>query len=669
MSDPILSDLNEPQRQAVTAGAGPLMVLAGAGSGKTRVLTRRIAHLVARGAARPAEIMAVTFTNKAAREMRDRIAQLLVNDGTLATSSHLWIGTFHSIGARLLRQHAESLGYSAGFTILDSSDQKEVVKKLVDMMEFRHAYWTPERLANSISRWKDDGIHPEELGPEQIQKERDRQQVATFYQHYQSELQRTNCMDFGDLLLKPLLLWQQQPQLLEIYAERFRYLLVDEYQDTNAVQYRWIRALASIHRNLSVVGDDDQSIYSWRGARLDNILRFSEDFPDVRVIRLEQNYRSTANILTAASHLISHNSGRMKKQLWTEDGAGDRITRYTARDGQAEADFVADEIEQLVRHGQSFSDCAILVRTGRQTRLLEERLGRRMIPYQIVGGIRFMDRAEIRDALAYLRLVVSHQDDLAFERAVQTPKRGLGSVTLQQLRDQAAEQQLSLLNVSRRLVNDPGSDLRPAVRRGLGQFVELIDQSVAMVVNGANPAGLLDHLLTHSGYLASLEQEERFQEKQDNLMELRNELERRQDLTAFLEDVALVTDMIEQQKNLVTLNRVIISTLHAAKGLEFPVVFLVGLEEELLPHKLAVNDGGSAGLEEERRLTYVGITRARERLYLTHALQRWVGTRPVDVVPSRFLAEIPSEVVYSRGSGFSINRGVSNQGAKRWGQW
>jgi DNA helicase-2/ATP-dependent DNA helicase PcrA len=665
--DAIVADLNPSQREAVESRSGPLMILAGAGSGKTRVLTRRLAHLVAMGDARLEEILAVTFTNKAAREMRERIHDLLGHEVAPGEGGRLWMGTFHSMGARILRRHAELLGYTQSFTILDTGDQKEMIKQLLEQLEFRHGYWTPDRLVNSFSRWKDDGVGPEQLDGEHVHRERDRRVIADIYQQYQDLLRANNAMDFGDLLLNGLHLWRAHPELLELYASRFRYVLVDEYQDTNAVQYQWIKALASHHRNLCVVGDDDQLIYSWRGARLDNILLFGQEFPDVTVVRLEQNYRSTGNILHAASSLIANNRGRMEKTLWTSGAAGSRVDVYQAEDDRTEAAFVAGEIRRRCPD-QQFDRCAVLVRTSRQTRAIEDALLRAAIPYRIVGGLRFMDRAEIKDLVAYLRLVVSPQDNMAFERAIQVPRRGLGETSLQLIRDHASQQGVSLLQASDMLVRDNGGGIRSgAARVALEQFVHLMAQTHQMFLDQMAPVEILGHILLTTGYLRVWDGDARSQERADNIGELQGELARRGDLTQFLEDAALVSDMVSERREALQEHGVTISTLHAAKGLEFPVVFLVGMEEELLPHKFALEEGGADALEEERRLAYVGMTRAREHLYLTHARQRLAGNRPVLSKPSRFLAELPTEILNDcRNALLSVRRGISPSLLRRW---
>ncbi len=650
----MLDDLNPPQRAAVVAQRGAVMVLAGAGSGKTRVLTRRLAYLLQTGEISPDRVLAVTFTNKAAREMRERVTELLHLDA--AVVQRLWIGTFHGMGARMLRQYAGYLHYNADFLILDSDEQLQIIKKAAIRLGFDHLYWTPKRLANTISRWKDDGLKPEEIGPEQIRKEADRAAVIDLFTEYQNELRRLNAMDFGDLLANCLVLWREHPEVLDHYRHRFVHILVDEYQDTNKVQYEWIKQLASVHGNVCVVGDDDQSIYSWRGACLDNILRFKEDFPEVQLIRLEQNYRSTANILRAASHLIDHNTGRMGKTLWTQGAAGARLQRFLAEDGADEARFVAAETLRLCTDGR-FSRVAVLVRTAFQTRALEEAMQYQAVPYQIVGGLRFMDRAEIRDAVAYLRLVYISRDDIAFERVVNVPSRKLGPSALAVIQEVANRRGGSLLEGARQVVAD--GLLGPSARKSLEGFLEAIDAGCRLA-ESSHPEGVLQHLLEASGYMDSLIGGEREEEKRENIRELRAFLVQTGDLLTFLEQAALESDP-PRPGGAIDHNRVIVSTLHAAKGLEFEVVFLVGLEEGLLPHKLAVDAGG---LEEERRLVYVGMTRAKERLYLCHARRRMMMNRWEQTVASRFLKELPAEVVETKGMQVSVRRPFSGWGRR-----
>ncbi|MBF0195527.1 MAG: UvrD-helicase domain-containing protein [Magnetococcales bacterium] len=648
----ILSNLNKPQLEAVTARGSAVMVLAGAGSGKTRVLTRRLAHLITADSLYPNQILAVTFTNKAAREMRERVMEML--DLDIVTARSLWIGTFHGMGARILRMNAEKLGYDSNFIILDSSEQERIVKKLVADLHFQSTFWTPKKLANAFSRWKDDGLAPDDLTTDHIRSLGELEQISSLFNHYQDELRRTNSMDFGDLLAKCLELWQKHPETLDNFRSRFLHVLVDEYQDTNRVQYNWMRQIAEGHGNLCVVGDDDQSIYSWRGARLDNILRFEEDFPKTKIIRLEQNYRSSGNILKAASQLINHNTGRMEKTLWTDGEKGPQIVRYQAEDGVDEGRFVAQEIFRQCGHGR-FGNAAILVRASRQTRAIEEALNRELIPYLVVGGLRFMDRAEVKDAVAYLRLAYSSRDDLAFERIINNPKRKIGPSALAAIQERAKECNGSLMEGSKHIIAE--KRLGPAVRKKLQEFVDMIDEASQMLSSDEHPESALDYLLDESGYRESLNNTEREIDKRGNLDELRTLLVQGDDLPGFLERAVLDSDPNGENGN-IDEDKVVVSTLHAAKGLEFPMVFLVGLEENLLPHKMAV-EGNEAGLEEERRLLYVGMTRAKEKLYLCHAKRRLMYNRYEPALPSRFLKELPTETIEVKGMRLSVSSGAS----------
>ncbi|MBF0429572.1 MAG: UvrD-helicase domain-containing protein [Magnetococcales bacterium] len=652
-----LADLNLPQQQAVTAPETALMVLAGAGSGKTRVLTRRLARILYQGDTSPGEILAVTFTNKAAQEMRERVTELLQLDES--TARRLWIGTFHGMGARILRTHADQLGFDANFVILDASDQQRVMKRLSEQLNFIDAYWTPKRLASTISRWKDDGLGPEDLGETKLKFSRDLMKLSDLYSAYQDELRRLNAMDFGDLLSNCLKLWTRVPEILAIYQNRFRHILVDEYQDANKVQYDWMRLLA-VGGALCVVGDDDQLIYSWRGARLDNILKFEDDFPNARIIRLEQNYRSTGMILKASGGLIDQNISRKGKKLWTTGEEGALLETYTAVDGEDEARYVTTEI--LRRHPEkSFHQMAVLVRTSSQTHLFEQAFHEHNIPYRVSGGLRFMDRAEIKDAICYLRLAHSFRDDLAFERIINAPSRKLGPKALETIQ-QARGLSGSLFDAARVVVNR--KTLGPMATAKLQAFVTLMERYHALL-EVTHPAEVLGKLLDESGYMEALDHDERSEDKKENLRELRTFLAKVDDLPSFLERAALEADPPGSQEREDGISRVVISTLHAAKGLEFPVVFLVGLEEGLLPHKMAVEEGGAAAVEEERRLTYVGMTRAREILYLTHARSRRVYYKFEPAIASRFLKEIPADTVRKQAPRLAARRGVTLPGSRR----
>ncbi len=627
---PYLRGLNEAQRSAVEAVEGPVLVLAGAGTGKTRVLTTRLAHILVSGRARPGELLAVTFTNKAAQEMKERISAILGRP-----VEGWWLGTFHALAARMLRADAEKVGLKPTFTILDTDDQLRLLKQVLSAEGVDDKAWPARLLLSAIERWKDRGLTPERVSAGEAGDLAGGRLIAV-YAAYQARLQALNACDFGDLLLHVLELFRRYPEVLAKYQQRFRYILVDEYQDTNVAQYLWLRLLAQSHRNLCCVGDDDQSIYRWRGAEVGNILRFEEDFPGARIIRLERNYRSTGIILEAASSLISHNEERLGKTLWTEDDPGEKLRLRGLWDGEAEARFVADEIEALQARGESLDSMAILMRTGAQTREFEERFLTADIPHRVVGGLRFYERQEIRDAMAYLRLVHSSDDDLAFERVVNRPKRGLGDATLAQLHRLARERRVSLFAAARQIVET--DDLRPQARRALAEFVrdmirwrfEAEQESHVLVA---------ERLLDDSGYTAMLQADKTAEApgRLENLKELVAALAEFDTLAGFLEHVSLVMERATDSSE----PKVALMTLHAAKGLEFDTVFLPGWEDGLFPNQRALDDSGLKGLEEERRLAYVGLTRARKRALLSFAANRRLHGNWSATLPSRFLDELP----------------------------
>jgi DNA helicase-2/ATP-dependent DNA helicase PcrA len=628
-----LQGLNPPQREAVLTTEGPVLVLAGAGTGKTAALTARLAHLIAMRLAWPSQILAVTFTNKAAREMKERISAITGG----AVEGMPWLGTFHSVAARMLRSHAELVGLQSNFTILDTDDQLRLLKQLIAASNLDEKRWPARQLAGLIDQWKNKGLTPKHLNAADAEAFANGR-GQELYAAYQDRLRALNACDFGDLLLHMLTIFRTHADVLESYRERFRYILVDEYQDTNASQYDWLKLLAEPRRNLCCVGDDDQSIYSWRGAEVANILRFEQDFPGAKVIRLEQNYRSTPHILATATGLIAHNAGRLGKTLWTEVNEGDRVKVIGVWDGPEEARRVGEEIEAHLRHGGSLDDCAILVRAQFQTREFEERFIAIGLAYQIVGGFRFYERAEIRDALAYLRLVAQPADDLAFERIVNQPKRGLGDKALANIHAHArATQQPLLLAAAAMLDSD---ELQSRARNSLGRFV-------ADIARWRQMAGELPHpelariLLDESGYTAMLQAERSAEAagRLENLTELTRAMEEYENLGAFLEHVSLVMDNDSQQQG----DRVTIMTIHAAKGLEFPIVFLAGWEEGVFPSQRSLDEGGLASLEEERRLAYVAITRARRQAFILHAANRRIYGQWTSSIPSRFVAELPKD--------------------------
>lgn len=689
-TDSYLAKLNPEQREAVEATEGPVLVLAGAGTGKTRVLTTRIAHLLNSKRAFPSQILAVTFTNKAAAEMRHRVGQLLFGEQAEPTSNAFWIGTFHSIGAKILRRHAELVGLTPQFTILDDDDQQRLIKAMLADNNIDHSKFPARAVNGVIQGWKDRGLTPDRTN-EQPGNYSLVQVAAKIYPLYQNRLRQLNCCDFGDLLLHNLTIFSQHQNVLQDYASRFRYILVDEYQDTNTAQYLWLRLLAAYHRNLCCVGDDDQSIYGWRGAEVGNILKFGEDYPGAKIIRLERNYRSTAPILAAASGVIAHNKGRLGKTLWTEDQEGNPVRIKSVWDDNEEARFVGEEIEAFQRDKISLKEMAVLVRAGFQTRAFEERFMTLAIPYKVVGGLRFYERMEIRDAIAYLRIVAQPHDDLAFERIVNTPKRGIGKATLEQLHIQARQMDGSLYAATQRLLDTgelkgktaatldkllhqfaswrerggirtdgataprpmleaPREAPMPPIPSFLGEPeatpfdpFDLNDTPPTSDPADLSLAELADILLEESGYRAMWQADKSPEAsgRLENLRELVRALSDFPTLGEFLDHVGLVTEGAEKESG----EMVSIMTLHAAKGLEYDAVFLTGWEEGLFPSQRTMDENGTAGLEEERRLAYVGITRARRHLTLTHAANRRIYNQWQSALPSRFLSEIPPETV------------------------
>jgi len=639
-ADPLIDHLNAPQREAVLATEGPVLMLAGAGTGKTAALTARLAHIVRSRLAWPSEILCVTFTNKAAREMKERVGQQL---GGMAEGMP-WLGTFHAIAAKMLRRHAGLAGLQANFTIIDTDDQLRLLKQLIQAEGLDEKRWPAKQLAACIDRWKNRGLNPGDIDAGESEAYAGGQ-GQKFYRLYQDRLKALNACDFGDLLLHVLNIFRAHRDVLETYRERFKYILVDEYQDTNQVQYLWLRLIAQGRHNICVVGDDDQSIYSWRGAEIANILRFENDFPGAKIIRLEQNYRSTPDILAAASGLISGNSERLGKTLWTERNHGEKVRVIGVWDGPEEARRVGEEIERLEREGASLDRIAILVRAQFQTREFEDRFITIGLNYRIVGGFRFYERAEVRDALAYLRLVAQPADDLAFERIYNTPKRGLGDRTLEKLHRHARARGVPLSRAAIEIVDT--DELPPRARSTLlalmRDFARWRDLAKA-----ASPAELVRTLLDESGYTAMLQAERTTEAsgRLENLSELARAMEEYEHLGDFLEHVSLVMDNDAASDA----EKVTIMTMHAAKGLEFDHVFLPGWEEGVFPSQRALDEGGLASLEEERRLAYVGITRARRRCTILHAANRRIYGQWTSSIPSRFIAELPPAHVEQESS-------------------
>ena len=648
---PYLEGLNDSQREAVEAIEGPVLVLAGAGTGKTRVLTTRLAHILMQNRANPGEMLAVTFTNKAAGEMKERVSHLVGRP-----VEGWWVGTFHAIGARILRANAELVGLTPKFTILDADDQVRLIKQLLDVHDIDEKRYPPRAISGIIQRWKDRGFLPEKVPTSDA--EHGDGKVLDLYKDYQARLQTLNAADFGDLLLLCLKLFQENPEVLKQYQRRFRYVLVDEYQDTNVAQYLWLRLLAQEHRNVCCVGDDDQSIYSWRGAEVGNILRFEEDFPGARVVRLERNYRSTPHILAAASGLIKFNEGRLGKTLWTDINEGEKIRVRGVWDGEAEARLIGEEIEAYQVKGENLRNMAVLVRAGFQTREFEERFITLGIPYRVIGGPRFYERQEIRDAVAYLRVVSQPDDDLAFERIVNTPTRGIGKTSLQVIHIYARAERISLTRAITALSET--DELRPQARKSLADIMAMFDrwriQSATQM-----PAELCKQILEDSGYIDmwQAKKDPDAPGRLDNLKELVVALEDFETLGAFLEHVSLVMENEERSD----VDKISIMTLHGAKGLEFATVFLPGWEEGLFPNQRSLDEGGLASLEEERRLAYVGITRARVRAMVSFAANRRVYGQWQSQTPSRFVDELPADHIdiFSESGVYARRDGMLNQ--------
>jgi DNA helicase II / ATP-dependent DNA helicase PcrA len=637
---PYLRGLNAPQREAVLTTEGPVLVLAGAGTGKTAALTARLAHLVGSRLAYPSEILSVTFTNKAAREMRERVGKMIGP----AVEGMPWLGTFHAIGARMLRRHAELVGLQSNFNILDTDDQLRLMKQIIQAANIDEKRWTARSLAGLIDKWKNRGLTPAEIDAGESEAFANGRGAA-IYAAYQQRLRDLNACDFGDLLLHMLVLLKTDRNVLAWYQDRFRYIMVDEYQDTNSSQYLWLRLLAQARKNICCVGDDDQSIYSWRGAEVANILRFERDFPGAKVIRLEQNYRSTPQILAAASGVIAQNGGRLGKTLWTKADEGEKVRVIGVWDGPEEARRVGEEIEALERAGTRADQVAILVRAQFQTREFEDRFIQIGLPYRIVGGFRFYERAEIRDALAYLRLVNQPADDLAFERIVNVPKRGLGDKAVEKVHRLARAEHVPLSLAAARLIET--DELTPQARKALSRFITDLKRWRDMAQQLPH-AELARQILDESGYTAALQNERTAEAsgRLENLQELVRAMEDYETLGAFLEHVSLVMDNDAQSEEA----KVTIMTIHAAKGLEFDAVFLAGWEDGVFPSQRALDEGGLASLEEERRLAYVAITRARRRCFILHAANRRVYGQWTSSIPSRFVGELPPESVDQENS-------------------
>ena len=640
MSD-LLATLNPVQKEAVQHTDGPLLLLSGAGSGKTRVITYRIAYLIHQCKISPFNILAVTFTNKAAGEMKTRIADLVGEN----VSQRIWVSTFHSSCSRILRQHIDRLGYSTSFTIYDSSDQITLIKSVLKEMQLREELNNPKAVQNRISNAKNQLMSPAEYENDILNQSfvnPFEQNVAQVFSTYQQRLRESNALDFDDLIMLTVELFEKCPDVLEYYQQRFQYIMVDEYQDTNHCQYRLIRELAMAHQNLCVVGDDDQSIYAFRGADINNILNFEQDYDDIKTLRLEQNYRSTKNILEAANLVIQNNDRRKEKALWTENRPGKQIRVFEAGDEAEEANYLIQQIQRYKRQGRAYGECVIFCRINAQSRTFEDALREENIPYQIIGGTKFYDRMEIKDLLAYLKVIVNPTDSISLRRIINVPTRGIGATTLGRLEDFARSNQLPLIDAIDHV--DEISAIRTATQNRITEFAQLIRSYQPT----DPPTRVVEDLVHRSGYLAALQKENTIeaQTRIENVNALINgvlsyELATPEStLSGYLEAVTLTADIDEMsdQNDVVTL-----MTLHSAKGLEFPIVFMVGLEEGFLPHQRSMES--AAELEEERRLCYVGITRAQEQLYLTHAQERRTFGNFEYRIRSRFLDEIPPDLL------------------------
>lgn len=636
MSPNYLSDLNEQQRAAVMHTEGPLLILAGAGTGKTRVLTSRLAHIIDQKKAFPSNILAVTFTNKAAREMQVRIGNIIGS----AIEGMNWLGTFHSIGAKLLRIHAEEANLKSDFTILDTDDQLKVIKEVIKILNIDEKRFPPRYFLSQIENWKNKGLPPEKVAksePDIIGHEKS----VEVYSSYQKRLSRLNSADFGDLLLLPLKLLMENDSLLHKYQSIFSYTLVDEYQDTNSVQYLLLKLLSQRNLNIACVGDDDQSIYGWRGADVNNILNFEKDFSGAKIIRLEKNYRSTKNILGAARSLISNNKDRLGKELSSyREHDGDKVKIKSLYSAEDEARFVSDEIDTIISKNENLNNTAVLVRASFQMREFEDRFIINSIPYRVIGGPRFYERQEIRDVIAYLQLVVNPNHDLKFERVINTPRRGLGDTTLRKINDAARRDNVSLYDISKKIIDTDELGANP--RTQLKSFLSMVD-SWREKINKVDHITLTELILEDSGYITMWENEKtpNSESRIENIKELIGQLSEFQSLAEFLDHVSLVMD-VENDDNTSKVN---LMTLHSAKGLEFNYVFMPGMEEGVFPNQRSLDEKGNTGLEEERRLAHVGITRAKKYLFLSYAQNRRVYGNYTQSIASRFLSEIRPEFI------------------------
>ncbi len=627
-----LNGLNDEQREAVSYLDGPLLIVAGAGSGKTKVLTSKIAHIIEEKKAFPNQILAVTFTNKAAKEMQNRVSEILKKN----SSGLSWLGTFHSISAKLLRKHARAVGLNYNFTILDTDDQIRLIKNICKAENIDVKKISPNYIISVIDKWKNKGWYP--LDVEIKKSEFLEKQFLNVYKIYQQKLLDLNACDFGDLILHCVKIFENNEDICKIYSNNFKYILVDEYQDTNVIQSKWLNYLSSHHKNLCCVGDDDQSIYSWRGAEIKNFLEFDKYYENTKIIRLEKNYRSTQNILNTASFLIENNKNRVGKKIYTDGEKGDLINLSCYKSGKDEAINVGDKIEKL-KNDFGFNNMAILVRAIFQTREFEERFLKIGIPYRIIGGIKFYERAEIKDCISYLRIVNQHKDDLAFERIVNVPKRSIGDTTINTISNYAKSNKISLIESSKKLLEL--NKIKPKTKIGLSSIIKLIEKWSRDHLNGTNHVKLLQTIMDESGYSSMLKNKKDLENENrvENIKELMNAMKEFDNLDSFLEHVSLATSIDQDWEG----QKVNLMTMHASKGLEFDVVFLPGWEEGLFPHQKSIEEKGDKGLEEERRLAYVGITRAKKLVNVSFSMNRFYQGDWMDSMASRFVEELPEE--------------------------
>ena len=643
-----LNNLNEKQKEAVSTLDGPLLIVAGAGSGKTRVLTSRIAHIVSQSKAFPNEILAVTFTNKAAREMQNRVSNII----KLKTGGLPWLGTFHSISAKILRKHAKAVGLGSNFSILDQDDQQRLIKNICKGENIDIKKISPNFILSVIDRWKNNGWYPENVKIKL--KDIFEKSILNLYKIYQAKLVGLNACDFGDLILHCVKIFENNEDIRKIYSKNFKYILVDEYQDTNKIQSKWLNYLSSENKNICCVGDDDQSIYSWRGAEIKNFLQFDKTYNNTKIIRLEKNYRSTQNILTAASKLIKNNENRVGKNLYTNSNEGELIYLDCFKNGKDEAIGLGDKLEKL-KESYSLNNVAILVRAIFQTREFEERFLKIGMPYRIIGGIKFYERSEIKDCIAYLRVISQSKDDLSFERIINVPKRSIGNTTLKQINEFGKKNGCNLETSSKKLIEL--NKIKPKTKIGLIGLLNLLDKWRFDFSKNKNHIKLLQTVLDESGYSKMLKDKKDFENENrlENIKELLNAMKEFDNLESFLDHVSLSTSIDKEWEG----QKVNLMTIHASKGLEFDVIFLPGWEEGLFPHQKSIEEKGEAGLEEERRLAYVGITRAKKIVNISFAMSRFYQGDWMESLASRFVNELPEENI--KKNDFFNNNDESDQ--------